>query len=1057
MALTRPDVWFGLALNRDPNDPNVDPVWVDFTSSLEKVSGLERGRNFELDEAMAADPELLIRDVSELLNPANPASPYVNLVESYREACLLGQWPAAPSGGNNNLFNTGSWKGNKEDVRDGSFESFAAGVRPSWALPVGATAPIVGAATPFQGTKDLTYAVASNSTQQGFSWPVACIPGRQYTASVYVRQSTASTQRISVADQVLSADPFNLTGTNGWGTDLRGNAWTPQAGGAALFSWSALTARISADVLTTDRIITVDTGQQDSTTTVRLTAPDPAAVGVTSVTSGLVTRCSGSANYYNPMAIWRADGTVGLATFKRVAGARSTVVAEVATGWTYKAGQEFILETITITLGTNVILNSTLWPVVKPRPLLPQNTASDASLLAGTQTGTCVRVESASGVTLPLPLGFAAFNSVGYVHGTTTAATGAYTRLSVTWTATEPTHTVQLATTGTAVAGTVLADAIQHERAAAASAYATTGPVVYPILRNLVEQFPRTWGSAGFEGFTDAPCVDGLAALNMMFISSEYPQAVLDSGPDYYWRLNDGADTLAFADTSGNGQPALRPLDSKYGPGPAPEPGTAIALAGDPSASGVFIDRITATGANTILAAGAFPGRQPIAVPPVLNAVWSASFSAWVQLADDGLSNQFAVRTQGRFAAMTLACSTTAVIMSYNLATGASASASVAGTPLDNTLHHLVGTIVQDATNTTITVYLDDVASAPTVVSTASVGGLPSLTMNTVEVGGGFYDYPSTYGGVANGVIAHAAVWNRALTAAEVDHLYSAGSVGFNGETSGGRITRHLDLAGYTGPRRISQDIAGEQTVLQAPSWSGQKDVATDSQETTAAEQGMFWFAPDGAAVFESRNDRWLRLTPSYVLGENTGGGEIPYMMDSAKFTPDPLFVYANVQIGRINGVSATGGSAQDVATARRRYFPRGVQADFDFYTDDLAQGMAHWIFYTHRAPLLRVDALVIDPASNPALWPFALSVEVGQRVTVKRRAKAANSGAGITMSADYFVEKVGIDVIDFESGEWSYRVQLSPINAGGIPSMQPWIVGDAVYGVVGVTTIPAW
>lgn len=1071
MAANRPDTWFGVALNRDPNDPNTSPVWNDFTSNLRKVSGLVRGRDFELDQPMASEPQLLIRDVDELLNPANTSSPHVNLIQPYREACLLAQWPNTPAGGAVNLFNAGAWRGNKVDPLDGSFDSFpAGGPKPNWAFTVGSAANfVIDAGTPFQGVRDLAYTVPSSTAQSGFSWPVACIPGRQYTCSVYVRQTTASTQRISVSDQVLSADPFNTTAVNSWGTDRLGLVWTPLVGAATVFARANLLASIAPEALAADRIITVDTGALDHSTTVRLIAPDPATVGDVAATSGVAVRVSDSSNYITPVVVWRADGTVGVATFKRVAGVRSTVVAETATGWNYSAGQEFVLRVDTQTLGTTANVNSLVWPTIKPRPVNYHNvgTATDAVLLTGTRAGGFARIESTTGVTLPYTMRFAAFNCVGYVHGSTSAATGAYNRVSVTFTATQPQHRVQLATTGTAVAGVVLADAIQHEQAAAASAYTTAGPVIYPVMRNLVEQWPRTWESAGFEGYVDAPCVDGLAVLQTISIQPEYAQAVLNTGPDYYYRLNDGTETGVFADTSGNGQLPLTRYISKFGPGTDIEPGTQAAFPGNPGGTGVAVTAVNAGIAFSRPGTALFLGgnqNSPSAVfPSAVRAVgvgaWAMTFACMANLTTNpsGDGQALFCFTQpgaGPRPSIILYVQPTQVLLTYtSLTTGANNTLLTSSVINSGSWHHIVGQIVSDGTNSAINIWLDGVFDT----ASFATGAMPVGTLRQVTVG---CDAQGQISQFANGVISDAAIWNRALTDAEVQTLASAALFAYNGETSGGRILRRLtDNSRYTGATRITQAGATTpQTVLQAPSWAGVKDVLSDQLETSNAEQGTSWAAADGAIVAESRQDRWLRLTPSFVLGEDTGAGEVPYLMDGARFVPDPLYVYANVQIGRINGVTAQGGKAGDIATAARRYFPRGsVATSFDFFTDDLAQSMANYVFYTHNAPVMRVSEITVDPSSNPVLWPFVLGLEIGRRGTVRRRPKAANAGVGITMSADYFVEKISVDTIDFDTGEWMYRVQFSPINAGGTPSFQPWIVGDPTYGVVGVTTIPGW
>lgn len=1058
MAVNRPDVWFGLAMNADPNDAQVSPVWSDWTTGLRKVSGLERGRNFELDQAMASDPSLLIRDVNELLNPANPSSPYADLVLPYRAACLLAQWPNTPVGGAVNLLNANTWRGNTIDRIDPSFDSYTTGAfRPNWLTNVGS---VVGAAidatTPFQGAKDVTYTVGGALTvPQGLSWTVACIPGRQYTASGYVRQTAASTQRISVSDQLLVGDPFaGRTVANGFGTSYSGPAWTVAGGVSGDYAAGGGTARITHNSVNVTREASIPAGTPDQIVFQRFAIPIvPAGGPVVQWTSA---RRTDFDNQYLAQLSIGTDSSATIALVKRVASVQTTITS-AAVGF-HRPGD--IWNVRLQTLGANQYV--WVWRDDQPATLDAVLVGADTALSTGNTAAVTGRRDP--GNTDTFTTSILDFYVRGYVHGTTSAAAGAYNRLTVTWIATQPYHTVQMATAGTSVAATVFLDALQHEQGAVASAFTTSGPVIYPVMRSYVEQWPRIWGSAGFEGYVDAPCVDGLAALQAITIGPEYVQAVMDIAPDFYWRLNDGTDTGLFADTSGNGRAALSRYVSKYGAGTDIEPGTAIELPGLAGATGVKFTQAGLLGSSP----GTALGTTALALPEMITSAgsWAMSFACWAQTTNAGAGSFQALITIGRgpnpgtiLAPMWLEVDTSSNILQLMVA-GPGGLATQSTTALakifDGNPHHYVASVSVAGGNAALAIWVDGNKFS----GTYSIGSWPASTVKSSLVTLGM-DTAGLLGFGWNGTISDAALWNRALTDTEVGTLNSAGTYGYNGETTGARIVRHLDLGGYTGPTRISQNAGTAlETNLQPPSWPDVKDLLTDSLETAAAEQGMFWVAPDGAVVFESRQDRWLRLTPVFTLGEDTASGEIPYLMEGAKFVPDPLYVYANVQIGRNNGAVAQGGTIADIKIASRRSFPRSVQASFDFYTDDIAQSMANWIFNTHDQAVLRVDELAVDPAANPALWPFALGVEIGQRCTVRRRAKAANSGAGITMSADYFVEKIGIDVINFDSGEWSYRIQLSPINAAppvGQPTFQPWILGDPTYGVLNSTTVLGW
>lgn len=1048
-GVQRPDWSIMAAFNRDPNDATTPPVWVDLTTRAKKASGLTRGRQYELDIPLAADPSLTLRDIEEYLNPANPSSPYYGRIEPYREILWQGVYPNAGTG---NLINAGTWRGNNVDAFDPSFESYASGSLPNWLTPINTT-PTVGTATPFEGTKRVGYAYAAGTTVRGISWPVACIPGRQYTSSAYVRQDTASTQTITVGDQTTLADDFgNRTSASTWGTPRDVGAAYANAGGTA--GEHTVSGGSGLHSVSSTSTVYYDTTGSLLDGAVYATVTCPVVAAGAPIDLGVVARFTDTSNHYRAYARFETDQTITLVIVRRQAGANVTVVS-VATSLTYNAGDELRLR---FDFGPDGTLKLSAWPIGQaPSDIWSTGTVTNTDLTAAGAVGAMSQRETGN-TNGTQSLAFDDLAAAGAVAGSNTTTTGAYVRLSVTFTATQPQHTISVRTTGTAVAGTALVDALQHEQGASASAFTTSGAVIYPVMRNYAERWPRKYGSAGFEGYAEVPCVDALALLNRIKINPEYAQAVLSTAPDYYWRLNDGTDTFRFADVSGNHQPPLTRFVSKYGAGTDIEPGTTISVPGVPGAAGVTITAVNSGSAGSRPGTALGVGRSissvdSVVLPPVLSS-WGMTFSAWVDLTANPTGDAQTICSIGTFAAIPainplwLRAGSTAVDLLFFPGVAPATQLVATGSAFTGSgPHHVVGIVSQDATNTTLTIFRDGVKTTTT-VSTATAGALAKQA-NTLLVG---CDNFGDTGFFLNGAVTEAACWNRALSDNEATALYAAGAPAFAGELSGTRITRHFALGPYVGAARIS---AGS-TTMQPPSWTGRIDLNVDSLNTTVAEQGTFWPAPDGAAVFEGRQDRWLRLTSRWTFGEDVASGEIPYLGD-VEFDKDPTFVFPDVQVTRANGVTAVGGTPQAVAQALRRYFPLSYAATVDVQTDQQAQDMADWVFNSHRAALQRVSALVLDPAANPALWPVVLGVEIGHRVTVRRRAKAANGGAGLTMTGDFFVESIGHDGIDFDKSTWRTVLMLSPIGAGNAPAgptMQPWILENTTYGVLDATTV---
>lgn len=826
-----PDVFYGVAFNADPLDPAAVPSWTDLTARCLGIDRARRGRQYELDQNRAGDLAATWRNTDEALNPANTGSPYAPNVVPGRLILARAMWP---NGGTGNLINTAAI-----GAPDPAFESYVNGAAaPAWLTAVGGVAPTITMTNPQQGTKDVTYTVAGTATVQGLSWVVPCIPGRQYTASAYVRQSSASTQQISVV------------------------------GGAA---------------------------------------------------------------------------------------------------------------------------------------------------------------------------------------GTSTATTGAYVRLSVTFTATQPSHTVQLATVGTALAGTVNVDALQHEPGGTANAFTTTGPIIRNIWpRGTVERWTTWWAedSGGFDGRASTPSIGPLGLLAKVDLYTEIRNSILAKSPAYYWPLQEPAGSTVFANASGvNGQVLVR-RDGKYGPSATVAPGTATNLAGDPGGVGVKVDQ-PAVGTNspgTVLQAG-YGGVPPLAIGgPV---PYGFSIAAWV--AHTGPLTGSGTYLLGRFGP------SAQIGTSWSISAGTPDTLSFGGgsfssiTATDNIgdgkLHLLVQTVDVTAGTSTMTAYVDGVSIGSSTSGTEGTNWNPRF-IDRLELLG--FLSPITgvaNAGIDNSVMAHAAVWNRVLSAAEVTDLYNAGAKGYAGETSGARIARYLSY-GYAGPTSIQ---TGGSVMGAATATNNQS--LTDGLGRVADSEFGNLFEGSEALTFASRGDRYLKTVSMYTFGERVDLGEYPYEGDIT-FDLDPTQVINVADITRSGGIKA---HAEDAASKRRNgsaAFTRTIDVASDYETID----QANWVVYRRKTPLNRISSVTFHPAAvrnlpfgDGTLWPMVLTLEEGTRVTVKRRPKAANAGAGITQTGDFFVEQIEHHGIDPEAGEWFTTVWLSPADKAN-----PWILDDATYSVLGTTTILA-
>lgn len=1016
----------------------VSPVWTDLTQRMWSFS-CERGRQYELDENQAGTGAIVLADKDEVLNPANPAPgpPYAGNIVPYRQLMLQAQWPPAPVGGATNLLNAAA---QSPGPYDPSFESYSAASAVSWLTAVGATTPVIGTTTPHAGTKDVTWTVANGTTVQGVSYQVPCIPGQQYTSSLYVRQSSASTQSLRVTDQNVAADNFGRTTASGWGTaDYVGGAWTAAGGVAGNYSTTPGTGippigtGYHANTTVNASRKTITGSVVDSTQLVLITVPAVAAGG--EIIAGLISRYVDTSNYYTAEAWFGADATITVKIRKDVAGSFTNVGSTAVAPFTYAAGTQVWMRFATD--GPALRVRVWLYGTAEPSTWLLDTT--DTTFTAAGATGCRSTLSAANTNALPVTLGFSCYSVVGSVLGSTTTTTGAYVRLTVTWTATQPLHTIQLATSGTAVAGTVLLDDVQHEPGASASTTTTAGPVIYGVHSGYVERWPSAWNFNGMYGYAQLTTVDAFAALAARKLDAAYRAALLATRPDYYWPLSEPSGSVQFADATGNPQnPPMVFVSAKAGPGTLPVSGTTTVIPGDPGGTGVAFTVKDANNAGTIIGAGAAVplSTVPIPVPATIGSSWAVSCSLWFTDQNQPGAGSYllyigTILPNGNlYLPILISVDSTGLIDLHfeNSVGGTPYGFTTIVTPTPNVAdgkpHLLCGVITQDATNTTATIYADGVSVATNTTATSGLGGVLGGQANTVTIGG--LQTPTVFQSAA-AIVNHVAIHNRALSPSEIGALYVAGS-GYPGEGSGDRVARYLVEGSYRGASQVDtgQSVMGADVATQGTA------LLDAALAVATSESGNLWVAGTGAVTFTSRTRRYLTTTAKWAFGEQ----ESPYLGDIA-FDHDPQLVYNQVTVTNAGG----GAAVFSDPASQTAYGTRSLSRDINVADNNEATDAANWIGHTHKDPHQRIAAVTIDPASNPALWPVAFGVEIGDRVTVKRRTPA------FTMSADYFIEHIAHNQ---SPDKWTVTFEMSP--APLWPT--PWILGDATFGVLDSTTV---
>jgi concanavalin A-like lectin/glucanase superfamily protein len=307
-----------------------------------------------------------------------------------------------------------------------------------------------------------------------------------------------------------------------------------------------------------------------------------------------------------------------------------------------------------------------------------------------------------------------------------------------------------------------------------------------------------------------------------------------------------------------------------------------------------------------------------------------------------------------------------------------------------------------------------------------------SLTANPISVG--YLESASAVAGF-DGTIDEVAIYDRALSATEVAAHYDAGKVGttgaWGGDRTGVRIGRVLDAAAWpTSDREID---TGQTTLI---STTGETTALAHAQDVANTEAGAFFITKGGNARFVERH---AALKPPYSVSKATFGdgvGEIGY--ESIVYDQDTE-IRNEIKVSRVDGVVQVASDATSQTRYRRR-----VRSDLGLLhrTDLESRDRAAFLLGRYKDPVQRISEMVVKPRRNPStMFPVVLGLELGDRVTVKRRPQ--NVGAAI--SQEVIVE--GIEH-DYDPDDWTVRLRLSPANA-----LAYWILDDTTNSVLGSTT----
>jgi len=631
----------------------------------------------------------------------------------------------------------------------------------------------------------------------------------------------------------------------------------------------------------------------------------------------------------------------------------------------------------------------------------------------------------------------------------TGSTTAGWTQVTVSATAPADAARLSAGVETAATAGatcSVQVDGWQFEQAAVASAWACPG-IWYPVYAGFMERWPSSWDMSGTYGLVQPSAVDAFSLLSQKQLSDPLTQEINSHSPRFVYKLDDPSGSTSATDWTGS-YPAAQLGISKYGAGSWVW-GTSITATDSTGvytgSSGTVATLNNASPGQAVIAAATFLRLTSAGIAgPADPTVWTrmiafrytgpavtAAACLWSSMDQQRSGGQ----PSGSHIYLYLG-SDGHPVMSIQGPTGVGGAYGAGGATncVDGDWHLLL--VGYSQITQQVMVSQDGAAAAfyNSIPTTYTPSGIIADSV------GAFVDVTVGNGTTWNfkGDISFAAEFPVLLTSSDITNLYAAWKSACAGESTNARYARILKYAGYTGPSSVQTGL----TTSMGPAAIDGQDAVSALQSVVDTENGEHFMDRSGFVQFKARSARYNSTTPLYVFGENAASGEWPY----EDVTLDYDSTHLSNQVTVTQESSGQNFYATD-ATSTTNFFPRTMSRSINSSSATECQDAADYLLNRYKNPATRVSSIKLHPSAFPALWSVCLSLELGTRVRVMRRAPNVP-----TVQVECFVENIQWDFGN--DGEAFVTLQCSPADPTSYGIFSSWHTTLNASYASGVTSI---
>ncbi|MFG2144136.1 carbohydrate binding domain-containing protein [Streptomyces sp. NPDC048696] len=588
----------------------------------------------------------------------------------------------------------------------------------------------------------------------------------------------------------------------------------------------------------------------------------------------------------------------------------------------------------------------------------------------------------------------------GAVLGGPSTVTGAWQRITVVWTATAPSHILQLTTIAvTTPGGSVWLDEVQVEEGTSPTAFDSTFARLHARFYGAVGEWPAKWtGLHSTVRITATDLLKSLASLPQL--EPLLAEEILQLQPSVYYPLTEPDGSATAGDLSGSGATSLSSVQIGSG-------GTlVVGQATGPAATGRTAAWFTPVSASAGQYLSADLGPQVEAL--------SRRYFNWIEgwfctSIPDRVICGFASSSSQYQLVFALNASGQFIIEYTDNGTSRLTETPSGAAWADGRWHHFF----YDEWNHNL--YLDGGSALP--VFTASM-----MSLRQLIVGG----WAGTR--LWSGQIAHIAMHTRPtgdLAPGWITAHFAAGALGFSGELADQRMKR---LAGYAG----ITSVISSGSFRPVGSQGGGGSNALEMMRTVEATEGGKFMADrgSGSLVFQARSIRY-NAPPSVVISFadlETGDVEMP--VDDQKLVNDVTGVRPGGATQRVKS---------DASIAAYGRYPKDLTVLKT--TDNEVVDAMSWLVYRYADPQPELRNIPVEAYTMPlATYRSLLDADVSTLLTITSMPAQA-AAPTVTATVEGYVETIGMENhrIDF----YTSRTATDSV----------WVLDDPTYAVLGTTT----